>query len=952
MLSSPPMRRHRSPLLFALALLAACARPNAASPIDTSSPEPPPFVTPSYIAPDLLPASHRVATLPDGSRRYLIAGLRILELPDGSREQATTLLPAGLYRPVDLPPRLGGGLLFVASAGGTTIFYRAPSWLGELSPLARLPEAVRELVTGFDRLYLRLSRGDEWIALDPETGARLPLGALPEGSRIGSMAFADAWRAVAAVDVRGPMATFDAGASWRAVPLEDPELAAVVREGDDFVLAARSGRYRLEPDGELSEAPHHESASRRKEPAAASAHSSPLRALVEDGWPESSEIAFLAREGALHRVRIRDGARLASNPRAYDPRLGACHAVAFGESFAFVCGAPFGETSIQAFEPPLRMREIHRFREPRVVLSSSRGGMVVRGSCGSLEKTREQAFCLLRPGGPPREIVSSDATGGERVGVLSDGRVVVVSPADGGSHGRLSLFKGDGTPPALVELRLGPGEAAWRGGVLLESLEEVTPGTLSGWLDTGTTLRGARIDVEGAVTLSELAVDTSSTIVSGRFALALGTGSHRVRESTDGGFHFSDVDLPANLPRASLEARGCGPIGCIAGGWLRVGWGEAEGRTVSTPKVSTIAAPRPRNLALRCEPTGEVSRPRPELPFRIGRGEIGFEGGTDPANRRILVPTRLYAWGPKGAPWSREGRLLASFDDRFRLDGIRTTAVSRSPFADEAAAAKLLDRAGGPPFQWHGIPDASGRAAVLLACRAGICSSFGAVEGRPVVALSGLQIASAADVSAALLGETWFVLAPPVGKTAQHELRLFRIDEGGRASVVASFPRAWAGREDAVRLIRRATSEALGLLTLSSVDLEGGGRDHYVLPLDEKTGALGDPVRLYGNHLPDEPPPCDDDEDGWLVDAQPSPSPALRVIAPSSASVKPLTATGVRLRMVAGRACIEAIAARGEGLSALVAPREGAGELQARAFIPLSATDLATGVRHGLRCAP
>lgn len=952
------MRRARSTLLSALALLAACARPDAASPLhQAASGEIPPFVTPSFIAPDTLPASHRVSTQPDGSRRFLISGLRILEHPDGAREQATTLLPAGLYRPIDLPPRLGGGLLFIASAGGTTIFYRAPSWLGELSPLARIPEAVRELVTGFDRLYLRISRGDEWIALDPEAGERVSLGALPEGTRLGPLVFADAWRAVAIADLRGPLATFDAGESFHPVPLDDGSVAVAVREGDDFILASQSGRYRLEPDGEISEASLAKGTEGAKttRPPAPPPQSSPLRALLESGWPESSETALLAREGALHRVRIRDGARLASQPNAYDPRLGGCRALPFGETIGFVCGAPSGETSIQIVEPSFRMREVRRFSEPRVVVSSGRGGMLVRGRCGPLPERRppKPGLCSLAPDGGSRDIPLPQGMGTERAAILSDGRIALVSRPSEGSLGQLAFLNRGGSEASRVPLRLRAEAEVFQEGVLLEGLEEIAPGTLGGWLDTGPTLRGVRIDHAGEVSLSELAVDTSTTIASGRFALALGTGSHRVRESTDFGFHFSDVDLPPNLPRASVEARACGPIGCVAGGWLRIGWGEAEARTVTPKAPSVIATPRVRGPSLQCEPTGEVSGgPKAKPLFTPGRGELSLEGGTDPTNRRILVPSRLYAWGPKGAPWSRDGRLVITFEDRFHVEGRRVTSLSRSPFADEASAESLLGRQGGPPALWNALLDPSGEAALLLACRKGSCASFGAVDGRPALPLSGLEVSSATDISAVRVGERWFVLAPPAGKTAQHGLNLFRIDEGGRATALTSFPRAWAGREDTVRLIRRARSEGLGLLTLGSPNLEHGGREHYVLPFDEPTNTLGPPVRLYGSHLPDEPPPCDEDEDGWLVDAQPSPPPALRVIATSSASAKPLAPTGVRLRMEPGRACIEAITARGEDLSALAAPRSGQTEQKGRSFIPLTATDLATGLRHGLRCVP
>ena len=52
-----------------------------------------------------------------------------------------------------------------------------------------------------------------------------------------------------------------------------------------------------------------------------------------------------------------------------------------GAGFGFVCGEREGGTSIYAFEAPLAMRAVMRFKRPRFVSSSGNGALVIRGTC-------------------------------------------------------------------------------------------------------------------------------------------------------------------------------------------------------------------------------------------------------------------------------------------------------------------------------------------------------------------------------------------------------------------------------------------------------------------------------------------------------------------------------------------------------------------------------------------
>src|SRR4051812_40722830 len=175
------------------------------------------FVGPARFLPDVTSTSTGlVDVLPDGSRRLIVSGIRVVDHPDGAIERAREVLPAGAAKVVPLPSRMGGGLLvYIVSSTGTQV-WRAKSWLANLEPLAEAWGAVDDISAGFDRLYVRTTTGDV-RAIDPDSGGQLTLGPLPPATRIRALAFADAWRAVAIVDFRGALATFDAGNTWRTV---------------------------------------------------------------------------------------------------------------------------------------------------------------------------------------------------------------------------------------------------------------------------------------------------------------------------------------------------------------------------------------------------------------------------------------------------------------------------------------------------------------------------------------------------------------------------------------------------------------------------------------------------------------------------------------------------------------------------------------------------------------
>ena len=235
---------------------------------------------------------------------------------------------------------------------------------------------------GFDRIYLGVPGGQR--AIDAITGHAMSIQPLPSGTTIGPYAFADAWRAVAVADYRGALATFDAGNTWRPVPLEGSVQQVSVRDGS-FVLDTPGKRFLLGTSGEvvLDESVTGVGVSRDRQPSVAPAAVVPsaemslrrglgrraLRAAIEGGWPvrgsRGEQTAVFAQGGSLYRVALQrmdaehpTGAILEARPGAFRAEDDSCHAIPFGQDFGFLCDSPAGGSTIYAFERPFAMREI------------------------------------------------------------------------------------------------------------------------------------------------------------------------------------------------------------------------------------------------------------------------------------------------------------------------------------------------------------------------------------------------------------------------------------------------------------------------------------------------------------------------------------------------------------------------------------------------------------------
>ncbi|XYI01809.1 hypothetical protein ACMHYB_19425 [Sorangium sp. So ce1128] len=949
------------------------------------------MVTPSLLLPDLV-GERGVVASEAGSRRVLIDRMRVIAHDDGSLERAAELLPSGQVTAMKLPTRLGGGYLFYASNRGSAQLWRAQGWLSPLEPLVQLSSEANEITAGFDRLYARLSHSHRLFAIDAQTGAAMPLGPLPAASAYGQLAFADGWRAVVEADLRGLLVTFDAGATWREVEVNARPTSLAVIGGDPAVMTA-NGFYSVDARGAVTyrtlDAPDdvQEAPARAQGPLGRR----PLRAVVEDGWPDSSTTAVVARGGALARIALRDGAVVDVAPDAYPEREATCHALRMGASFGFVCGERDGPTTLYAFQPPLGMRRLLRFDGPRFVSASGNGALVIRGSCeddGAASAGR--AYCIVAADGATREVrvrASAGDVGVERVVALSDGRVAVLSPPRPGTSGQLTLIKGSDVTSVPLVLPGKPRSTVrdLQRGMWIEGFEEREPGVLGGWVEAGGPIVGVRIDVKsGNVTAGAPRQDGTGALLSGRFALSLGEGEHAA-ESTDGGMTWRSIELPERDDDAAApRTRACGPVGCVFKGWIRVGWGKTAlpddlAEAKPPPSLQTpLRAGSP--IAMRCEALGSTTAPLPDrpsaapaarpappaarpqqpketassawAPFRntlpptLGADEIGLDNGAP----YDIVTVRAYAWGKRGADWARAGRWLIRFDDRFDPDGgVRSSAVSASPWSDEASAAEALGVVSYGSASWGAYLDPGGRAALTHVCRGAGCSLFAVSEGLPVLPLrdgagrAGNFLRPFPN-GAVRLGETWFFVTPG---GSYETVTLWRADLGIARQLATYYrPARTSYGVDPPRLVRRALGGGVGLLISTAPDPGVRAGSWHVLPIDRDTGALGEAVPLGRKDLMDTPlDRCHPGQDGWLLDTGLEGSPSFDL----GGSYPSVDGAEFRLRLDPGVACVDAMSVRLQGIFSKAPERQLDDTASA---IPLAATERATGRRWRLRCAP
>jgi hypothetical protein len=986
----------------------------------------PAFITPARVIalPDVSVATASFAD-EDGSLRLIVQGMRIRERVDGSLERARQLLPAGRQiRTLELPERLGGGTLFYTDASGASQVWRAKSWAGELEPLANLDADVEAIVDGFDRLYVLDRRAFEVLALDPATGKLTDVGALPAAPAYTGLVFADAWRAAVEVPFRGVLVTFDAGASWQPSPIQQSYGLELSR--GEIVVTTATGKYVVERSGalrlhdaqaggdaafrgaaSLSPPGPGEPAGRAREPALPSPPGPlgrrPLRSAVLHGWPDSPRTAVVVENGTLGRVRLSDGTLLDVAERTQVE--GACHGIRLGEGFGFVCAEERGATIVHQFEPPLSLQPILRFEEPRYVAASGNGGIVVRGRCQGPAQESSGVYCIRSAEGALREIRVRGDIGVERVVALGDGRAAVLVPPRLGAPGLLTLVDAAGRANS-VKLKLpkteAPTLALLKKGLWLDGFVEHKPGELAGWVVAAGPFVGVRVKLDGTVRVGKVENDIERVLLSGPLALVLGrTGL--AAESTDGGISWREIDLPADTAPGSrpggpggAEERGCSPVGCAFGSWLRVGWrgkksDKSELETVEPPP-STVGLPIPSGRwQLTCLPTGasggtndkRAAPPPPRYPsyHRYGGmygaggaptpdaiengpwahfmgaapptkkpGDVGFDYGTEYAELQL----RGYAWGARGASWDRVGNWLVRGYDRFSLErAIWSTATTRTPWPDMVTAAQVFgqDLGMGMASGWSATFDPSGRAAVLVVNSRGTLELFLAEEGRSITPVEDAQRWGIAQISGAVkLGSTWYVGSLLSGSA----FRIFKID-GSRIDLFGDYPLRGSYRGSSTlgaSVVRSQRGDALGIWA-NARKTRGAASSWYVYPVDLETARVDEPLELTPEMLGDTPGICGSEADGWLLEGEAPVMPYVDFAG--SADAVRARKVEARLLVSAFGACIDALSAQAETHVPDVLGRADTSAWTAagRLSAPLVLSDRArVGQRWAFRCAP
>lgn len=957
----------------------------------------PRWVTPArmVVLPEGREASYQERDV-DGSLRLIAYGLRMLEHPDGSLEVAEETIPDRLdVKPLELPARLGGGFIFYSS-GSRSLFWKSKTWLGKLEPAASFSADINWVTPGFDRIYLSAQGNNEILAVDPKTWKITDLGPLPPAPGYGTMAFAGEWVAAVESDVRGVLITLDAGASWRPLEINTPP-SPITAADDEIFINSYAGRLTLDASGDLEmvgrsgDDSAFKGAVKSALPAWADLQQgsdvevqerierplgdNALRVAALGGWPDTKDTAVVMAQGNVARVRLRDGKLVDINRGAY-AGAAVCSGAQVGVGIGFICGDPAGRSVVYSVSPELDLTPVISFAEPRYIAASGTGGLVIRGGCKSAsDGAADQAttYCIRSAKGKLREVRVRGDRGVERVVALKDGRVAVVVPPRLGAPGTLLLIAEDGGNKSY-KLRFKEMEPSTKTllkkGLWLDGLSERVikrddkkVRVLAGWVAGGGPFVGVQVDLDGKVAAGEIvSEDIDRSLLSGRFALAIGRGG-LLRETIDGGFSWSEVAVPpafgdrsSPVPRlgdpGGRNARGCSPVGCAFGNWLRVGWQgrpveEADSKLADLPERVSLPSRNGSRWALDCTPTGAVSaagaaalkaapqRPAPAamagtmtftpLPYGYGssmptaetltssswssflgvtapnkgKAELGFDFGNDSYETRL----RAYVWGPRGKEWSRLARWVVRVEDPFSLSApLWNTAVARPDWPDPVSAAMSfgqLTRWGGYST-WRFEAEPGGDAGLLVLNVRGTQTAYVLERDRAPLPIQGSAMWALNQVSGAVnVQGTWYF-----GSTINSQaFRIYRLD-GDELAYFADFPMRPGRASQGVQLVKSTRGDALGILTKVS-PLRGSESRWYIFPVDTQSRDAGEPLEISSEVLGANPRPCTSADEGWSIVSEPPVQPYLHLGGTG--------ATGSRLqaKMIADASglCVEALAA-------------------------------------------
>jgi hypothetical protein len=294
-----------------------------------------------------------------------------------------------------------------------------------------------------------------------------------------------------------------------------------------------------------------------------------------------------------------------------------------------------------------------------------------------------------------------------------------------------------------------------------------------------------------------------------------------------------------------------------------------------------------------------------------------FDRGFGGSLMQVGPLLRPYAWGPKGVEWDAHGKLFFRWTSPFESSlNLHTSQQIPIPgyITDNTPYTSLGGQPARPISLWTVVAGDDATHALVVARRNALGSNnYDSVvvdleADRPPVEVHTQSGAPLAEIEGAIRAAGhWYIAtgAADPAATVVYEI------ESGIARELLRVPRAAQdGRPAQVRLARRDTGRAIGVVVDGQPTDGGSGAQQWVLPIDIDSGLAGEPEPLgpvdLGGKAMDV---CQGHDSAWIMDLRwPAGSLTLRV-GPGESSVSLGRNAFVRLHVSRRSACVEKLTA-------------------------------------------
>jgi len=597
-----------------------------------------------------MPAARMLAT-EQGTRFGLIAGVRVRSSSKATSSASMVAEPP-LRWFAAIPHRLGGGYLF----WNRYAIYRAKSFLGPLTPLVSTNLELSTVSFGPRAALVTNSEGERY-GLDLQTGRRVP----PEPVGVIDIAVLTNGRAAAILEGGTTMASRDGGATWTDISKQvlGPPLELSEEQGALWVFDETSA-YRIDgPDTVLrfDSVPTTRTGD-RIDPRWGSGLP-PREAAVERGLMLSAHRAIVAKEGNVAIVDMLQGEIIDFVAGVLPPNL-SCIAELLRTDILFLCKSG-DRNAVLRYSTETREAVLeHAFTGPAHFHSDGESSLLFPSSCSGVGA--DSAVCVRTEHGWEELDVLGALETSSRAGradsddrhVLSwiprpDGASAFVTGRDGGvldlRTGQLRKFPRE--TMTRVEKQGAPHRS---GGIVERRFRAASDGRILGWG------KGGSFSVSRTGVLSLSPFSFPSLAVAG--AMAMGRSrTGRLWQTTNWGQNWSEVRGPAEGAVAPPLSR-CGLAGCVAGGWLRMGWPLRAPEPASRADVADKPPLEPgvAKPSLVCKPAG----PRKVASVSLDdQHSYGLGARRLPAFRGQRESYWGLLWHEVATPWAQHDRETA-----------------------------------------------------------------------------------------------------------------------------------------------------------------------------------------------------------------------------------------------------------------------------------------------------